>query len=258
MYFTRDFRRERSFNCYLAVMKPTAAQIYRSDLRGKSQDESHSRLSVFNFDYYFDESRKPFGTLTALNEETLGPNHKVFRHIEADTEIVIVPLYGAVLYRDSLGNEDIVEMERIRVFSANAGTSYTLENPYGDDDVSYLQIWIASANDSGDASSAQQKLQSSGKNSIFPIFTGIDPDAQVLKIRQKASGHLGIFDKAQTGSYSLQNPENGLFGFVINGAFQFENQRIETRDGLSLVGIQSAEFEALSENSLLLIMEVPF
>jgi redox-sensitive bicupin YhaK (pirin superfamily) len=236
-------------------MKGTTAQIYKSDSRGISEDESFKRLSIFNFEHHFDESRKPFGSLLALNEETLGAKHKIFRHVEKDTEIIIIPLAGALHYSDSLGNEDIIETEQIRIFSANDGMSYTLENPYGEDLVNFLQIWIDPAGNA-EAGSQQQKFTYPGKNNLFPIFTGT-PDDTILNIRQHAQGLLGIFDAHKQSGYTLQNPGNGLFVFAISGAFKCKDHSLETHDGLALSGLESVEFEALSENALLLVIETP-
>jgi redox-sensitive bicupin YhaK (pirin superfamily) len=237
-------------------MKEITAQIYKSDLRGITEDDAFRRLSIFNFEHHFDESRKPYGSLLALNEESLGPKHKIFRHVESDTEIIIIPLAGAVHYSDSLGNVDIIETEHLRIFSANDGMTYSLENPYGEGLINFLQIWIRPEKTSG-SQSVQQKFNYPGKNVLFPIFTGDDSDAQTLKIRQYAFGFMGIFDGRKQGSYTLSKPGNGLFVFVVSGAFEFENRLIEIHDGLVLNEVETAEFEALSENALLLVMEIP-
>lgn len=231
-----------------------SAQIYKSDLRFESKDESFTRLSVFNFEHHHLESRQPYGNLIALNEETLGPKNQVFRHVESDTDIVIIPLAGAIRYTDSLENDDIVQTGHIRVFSANNGVSYTLENPYGEDLINYLQVWIRPEKRS-EADSNQQKFNFPGKNKLFPVFSGNGED--VLKVRSRAVGHLGIFENKTASVYNLSNPDNGLFVFVLNGAFEFEDRTIEKFDSLSIDGIAKASFEALTQNAMMLVVEVP-
>lgn len=230
------------------------AQIYKSALRFKSQDEALRRLSVFNFEEYSDDEHKPFGKLIAFNEETLEPKHKIYRHVVSDTEIVIIPLAGAVLYTDSLGNEDIVETEQIRIFSANDGMTYTLENPYGEDLINYLQIWIEPSKNT-DTVSTQRKFSYPGKNNLFRVFSS-DKDDNAILVRQDAHGFLGIFETNAKETYKLSNPKNGLFAFAINGAFNFDGHRIEKNDALALSGFESVRFEALSENSLVLLIEI--
>lgn len=235
-------------------MKTVHAQIYKAGQRGCSESELFRRYATFNFGDYQQESRNPFGVLLALNDETLGPKNKVFRHIEENTDIVIIPLVGGVLYRDNLGNESIIETEQIRIFSAEKGASYELVNPFGKELVNYLQIWLRP--NSGIFGSRQQEFSFPEKNKLVTLFN-TDSDTTVLKTNLGAIGCIGIYEGRKEGTYRLRNPENGLFAFVINGAFEFENRLLESRDGLSLQGIESAEFEALSENAVVLILEIP-
>jgi hypothetical protein len=52
----------------------------------------------------------------------------------------------------------------------------------------------------------------------------------------------------------------GVFGFVIEGAFEFQNRLLETRDSIALWNEDNEtlqiEFEALSNDAIILIAEV--
>ncbi|WP_042722311.1 hypothetical protein, partial [Flavobacterium sp. B17] len=56
--------------------------------------------------------------------------------------------------------------------------------------------------------------------------------------------------------YSLYHSNKIIFGMVINGAFEFQNRLLETRDSILLRDIQILEFEALSENALIIFFEI--
>lgn len=71
-----------------------------------------------------------------------------------------------------------------------------------------------------------------------------------------ALGFVGIYEGRKEGLYKLKNPSNGIFVFVINGAFEVENRLLESKDGLRLQQIDNIEWEALSENAILLILEI--
>ncbi|RZJ31023.1 MAG: hypothetical protein EOO48_03340, partial [Flavobacterium sp.] len=178
-----------------------SAQLYKSSDRFESRDDAFKRFSVFNFEEHQDDMHRPFGSLIAFNDETLGAKQKVFRHVERNVEIIIIPLVGALVYTDSLGNEDIIETQHIRIFSANEGMTYTLENPYPEDLVNYLQIWIVPSE--GQPGSSQMKFAYRGKNNLFPIFSTGKNDA-ALQIRQNSNGFLGIFDDREVGSHTLE------------------------------------------------------
>nr|WP_276368981.1 hypothetical protein [Chryseolinea sp. H1M3-3] len=47
-----------------------------------------------------------------------------------------------------------------------------------------------------------------------------------------------------------------VFAFVLEGAFEFQNRLLEQRDGLSLSNVSELEFEALSNDAILLLFEL--
>ena len=236
------------------VVKVTA-KIYPSAQREKSESVLFTRLSTFNF-----ENSKgkfpPFGTLMALNDETIRGQNKIFRHIEQDTIIVILPLFGAVVYKDSLDNEDIIDTEQLRIFSAKKGMTYELTNPYRDGLINYLQIWIAPETNTFIADSQQQQFSYSRKNELFPLFSNEKASENVPTIPQSCFGYMGIYEDRKIGTYELLQPTNGLFAFVISGKFQFGNHELSPKDGISIVGNDKIMFESLTENGVILLLEV--
>lgn len=225
------------------------AQLYRSECRDCEESDIFRRLATLH------SQTEPFGRLMAVHDETLaGSNHRV-RLVEQSGEIVLIPLVGGLLYKDSLGNEDIVGTEEIRIFSATEGQHYQLVNPYRKEPINYLQIWIEAPEIS--ESKSEQRLFTLQKNTLVSLFAPIACTTAAVLQTTKAYGSLGIFAARAQTTYQMHDPENGLFAFAINGAFEFENRLIESRDGLALRGIGMAEFEALSENAILLILEIP-
>jgi hypothetical protein len=47
-----------------------------------------------------------------------------------------------------------------------------------------------------------------------------------------------------------------VFVYVIEGAVEFQNRLLEQRDGLALYSVTTSEFEALSNDAILLVLEV--
>lgn len=84
------------------------------------------------------------------------------------------------------------------------------------------------------------------KNQLIPLFE-----------IAKAFGFIEIYEARKEGFYSLKNNSNSVFVFVINDAFEIENWLLESKEGLSLFGINSLEWEALSKNALLIVLEIP-
>lgn len=57
--------------------------------------------------------------------------------------------------------------------------------------------------------------------------------------------------------YTLKNPKNSIFIFVIEGIFEVQNRLLHARDGLSLTDIDTVELEALSNDAVILLLELP-
>ncbi len=77
----------------------------------------------------------------------------------------------------------------------------------------------------------------------------------------KASEHLpfnnfiGLYEGRKEEVYFLKNTMNPIFGMVLNGAFEFQNRLLEERDAILLWEIEKLEFEALSNNAIVIFFE---
>ena len=57
-------------------------------------------------------------------------------------------------------------------------------------------------------------------------------------------------------AYKLQDQQRGVFGFVLQGAFEVQYKLMETRDGLALWNAKEIEIEALSNEALIMLIEM--
>lgn len=219
-------------------------QIYKADFRGETTSESFKRLSTFNFENYQNDSRKPFGSLQFLNEEILAPKHKQTTAASSNIELFILPLFGGIEYKDSLGNENFIRVEQIQHITNQKGMSFEVSNPF-DENVSYLQMGFDFKNSGFQNNSKPVDFDLTQKNQLISLFKN-----------RNSQGFIGIYEGRKEGFYQLKNTSNGIFVFVINGAFEIENRLLESKDGLSLQQIDTIEWEALSENAILLVLEI--
>lgn len=79
----------------------------------------------------------------------------------------------------------------------------------------------------------------------------------LLPLRSPAGypGFIGLYEGRKEGIYTVSQKNRSVFGMVINGAFEFQNRLLETRDALLIAEAETIEFEALSENALLILLE---
>ena len=227
------------------MIKQVPAQIYKSEARGVFKSEKHNCFATFNFDHYQDLSRKPFGSLQVLNEEIVAPQQSILRILKPNTNVIILPLFGGIELKYNLGNEEFLRVEEIRVIPVYDEMEITIFNPYENENVSFLQIDFQTDKFYSKNYTEQLEINFSNRNQLNSLFKN-----------EKAIGFAGIYDGRKEGFYTLKNPKNGVFVFVINGAFEVENRLLEAKDGLSLQEVSEIEWEALSENAILLVFEV--
>ncbi len=220
------------------------AQIYKSDFREVTVSEHFKRLATIDSVVNHDISNKPFETLLLLSEEILAPKAIVKALIESNTDVVLLPLFGGIEYKDSFGNEDFIRVEQIRHIVAKKGMAFELYNPYGQN-VSCLQLWLNAKAQHPKNNFSQVDFDLSQKNQLIPLFE-----------TSNTFGLIGTYDGRKEGLYTLRDASNGVFVFVIHGAFEVENRLLEARDGLRIEQIETIEWEALSENALLMVLEI--
>ncbi|AWA29297.1 hypothetical protein HYN48_03885 [Flavobacterium magnum] len=223
-----------------------SAVIHKSDSRARLETDIFQCLSVFNFGSAYDESRKPFGALKVFNEETLGAGESVTMSIHENSDVLLLPLAGSIDYMDTLGNQDMINTDEIRVFSAQKDMAFDLVNPYETKTINYLQIWIS--NERGDAApfSFQHKFDFSIRNLLMPLYES-----------SFASCRMGVFDRRRGDVFTMADNRDGLFAFVVSGTFELDGRVLDERDAVSVWQPSRVSFRALSDNAIILFIEVP-
>ena len=67
---------------------------------------------------------------------------------------------------------------------------------------------------------------------------------------------LGRFAGRHETEYKVQHAGSHLFAYVLAGAFEFEGRLLHEKDGLALWDMATLELEALSNNALVLVLEL--
>ncbi|SOD82218.1 pirin family protein [Spirosoma fluviale] len=229
----------------------TQAQLYIADQRGCSQSSFFRSYHTFNFGQYANEHRAPFGGLQVLNDDTLGPGNRLSVTVDNDTAVVLIPLVGGLEFNSPVAS-GFLEAGQVQTLWLAKGMRYEVINPYETELINFVQLWIASRS----TNSGLSVIDLTNTNQLLPAFA-FNP----LKDGTPTAGlgFIGRFDGRAEGIYALKNPKNGVFVFVLSGVFEVQNRLLHERDGLSLMNIQGAEvdFEALSNDALLLLLEVP-
>ncbi|TRW24611.1 hypothetical protein FMM05_08850 [Flavobacterium zepuense] len=223
------------------MIRQSPAQMYTAKQRGHTEDSLHRLLATFNFGAYADDTRNPFGSLAVVNDETLAPHNSISRNV-GDATTLLIPLVGSLYY--SLGAKEQVLMpgEALIISPFEKGTVLELKNPYDGDLVNYLFIVFRGIRT---VNFGINRINLDVRNRLHGF------------VQQSVFGYMGIFDGRREALYNVKDSANGLFAFVINGSFEVNGRLLEERDALALWDTNEADIEALSENAIILLFEVP-
>jgi quercetin 2,3-dioxygenase len=189
----------------------------------------------------------PFGTvalepLRKLSDDTLRAGISLLVEAETDATVVLIPYIGDVSLTDSSGQTYLREEGKVYAWSVGRGETYEIRNPYEEEAVNFFQVVFT-----GHPTQpvwTKPIVMESKPNELLAIFEGNN------RIQ------IGQFDGRAEGTYCVQNKARCVFIFVIEGAFEVQSRLLETRDGLALWNVDAVEFEALSQDAVLLVIEL--
>ena len=164
------------------------------------------------------------------------------------TYCVVVPLTGEIGCGDALSQE-VVQVEEVWVARVPAGRAVVLTNPYPDTAVSFLHIWLADA--AAPAAACAELFQYTFQQLESGLLEVTGGSAQL-----PFALSLGRFTGRQEALYQPRRPDSLFFAYVLAGAFEIEGRLLHAKDGLALWQVAETELEALSNNALVVVLEV--
>lgn len=231
------------------------AKIFLNYERGCCETSTMRTLHTFNADFFQSDHKQPFGRLYALDEETLAPETSIKQVVAKDSYLVLLPVVGLVEYADSQGSRVIVEAGQAYIAFLAAGANYSVFNPFQKDLVNYLQ-WRMEGVDLGP-----------GEKGVLLSFD-IDADKGALAAQHVACNelfynrlpflfHIAKLAGRQEITYRARASNSLLFAFVVQGAFELQNRLLHQGDGLALWETATMEMEALSNDAIIVVLEMP-
>jgi quercetin 2,3-dioxygenase len=220
------------------------AKIFLAGKRGRTESSTHRSFHTFSFGQNHDENHNSFFSLNAINDETLAAGTTITYNVAADSLVCLLPIIGGIERTQGDGTKGFLEAGQCEFVMAKAGSVLHLRNPYELELVNYLTVWI----DASMQDSSVKKLQlalDQHPNSLATIFS--DGSVNI---------HIGQFGGRIDNEFTLNQKANGLFVFVIEGAVEFDNRLLQQRDGLAIWKKSKVEFESLTAESILLLIEV--
>jgi redox-sensitive bicupin YhaK (pirin superfamily) len=235
--------------------------LHTADSRGDANHGwLHSKHS-FSFANYYNPEKIHFGVLRVLNDDFVAAGMGFGLHPHDNMEIISIPLEGDLAHEDSMGNQTVIQHGDIQVMSAGTGVKHSEFNHNKDKPVKFLQIWVMPNKKNVPPRYDQITLDPANRINTLQQILSPDPDDAGVWIHQDAWFHIGKFDLDFTTTYTLKKEGNGIYAFVLYGAFELAGQRLNERDALGITEIDaindSFEVKALTDHAEILLMEIP-
>jgi redox-sensitive bicupin YhaK (pirin superfamily) len=183
------------------------ARRYPASGRGLTDTGWFRSYNTFPFGAYSAPEKPTFGPLHLLNDETLGPEQNIRLTAERQTLLVLLPVTGAIDYRDSAGNDALLGAGEAGVFTLQPGTEYRVYNPYDAAMVHYLQLWIDFPEGTAIKETVRFDLEKE-KNKLVEIRSVSTPKTFLCL-------YISRFDGRRKASCRLAASGHGVFAFVV-------------------------------------------
>lgn len=210
----------------------------------------------FSFSNYHDPKKMNFGLLRVLNDDFVDKGMGFGTHGHDNMEIVSIPLSGALMHNDSTGREAVIIQGDVQIMSAGSGIQHSEYNNSKTEPVKFLQIWVFPKKKDIEPRYEQKTFSEADKKNQFLTVVSPEENAKSIRINQDAYFSLANLDANQSLDYTLKNPKNGVYAFVLEGNIDVADKTLSEKDALGVYETDKVNFKA-NTDSKVLVIEVP-
>jgi len=229
----------------------TEARIYPADQRGVTRQKAARSCHTFKGNIQYNPEGQQFGCLQVVNDHVISPGGMFADTIGKDSLVLLVPIVGAIQFRSCLDIEGTVEAGQALTLLLPAGSNLEMVNPYQGEPINFLQLTFATNSTLvvyGKVGDYRFDLTTT-RNTLIPLQRG--EEFQCTGVHS----FIGIYEGRRSGFHRLSNPNNAVFIFVIGGAVEVDGRLLITRDSLTITNAAEIEFESLSTEAIMVIVE---
>jgi len=233
-------------------------QLFKASERGKADFGWLKANYSFSFANYFNPKNIQFGMLRVLNDDTVAAGMGFGTHPHENMEIITIPLEGALMHRDSMGNEGVIHNGEVQVMSAGTGIQHSEFNASTTEHLKLLQLWVFSEKDNVTPRYDQKSFDIDGQiNTFVNIVSPKDKNnGNALWVHQQTFFNLGVFEAGKTINYKINLSDNGVYLFLISGEIEINNTTLDEKDAIGITDCNEITF-TIKQQSKILLVEVP-
>lgn len=222
-----------------------------------AEQRSHTEADWFRTFTTFASSRcngerpNAFGSLMHLTETTLAGGRTLAQAAEKNLKLVLIPTAGFLTFTDSCGHSATLASGQVLVTDLAKDNSFHIINARANDLLNFLEFRFETTRLLQTAPPQLISFEDGAwHNTMLPLFSSALLSLDFIKMA------IGKFKGRAETTYTLKNEQNGVFLRVINGAFEAQNRLLEAGDSLALWNCATVEIEALSNEAILLAIEL--
>ncbi|GEN75383.1 pirin family protein [Chryseobacterium hagamense] len=236
---------------------PEKRVVHRAGSGGITDMGWVSGEKIFSFSEFYDPERIRFGALRVLNDDSIEAGKGFGTHPHDNMEIISIALEGTLVHEDNLGNRTEIKGGDVQVMSAGTGVMHSEFGKEGSGFGKFLQIWIYPNQRNVTPRYDQMTLDLAKSKNRFQQILSPDPEDEGIWIYQDAWFHLGHFENNAETRYEIKKDGNGVYAFIIKGSAEIEGEHLGAKDGFGISEVSEINIKVTSENTEILLMEVP-
>lgn len=218
--------------------------LRRANERGYFEIDWLKSYHTFSFGEYYDPKHIHFRALRVINHDMIAAGKGFPLHPHRDMEIITYVVRGAVAHKDSMGNQEQVVAGEVQVMTAGDGVRHSEFNPYQDQELELLQIWVLPDKAGLEPAYSQKAFTREEKlNQLCLIVSGNESKAG-LKINQDVNLYASILEAGKSLQHEVKTGRH-VWIQIVRGEMTVNGEKLITGDGLAvdeagLLSLQSA------------------
>ncbi|MEM8915141.1 MAG: pirin family protein [Pseudomonadota bacterium] len=231
-------------------MEPSI-EVRRASERGRSQFGWLDSRHTFSFGRYYDGRHLGFGSLRVLNEDRISGGAGFDTNAHKDLEILSYVIEGALVHKDTAGNEQIVRAGDVQMLSCGRGVEHSEMNNSRRDPVHIIQVWIMPKVEGLDPSYEQRAFPDELKRGHLCLIASSDGRGESVTVHQDISIYSGLLDTGDSVAHDVR-PGRRTWVQAVRGEVSVNQKVLSTGDGAGLEGDDRIGLRAIRPTEVLL------
>jgi quercetin 2,3-dioxygenase len=228
--------------------------LHKANTRGNANHGWLNANHSFSFASYHNPERVHFGALRVLNDDVIAPGMGFGMHPHDNMEIITIPLEGALVHKDSMGNSEVVYAGDVQVMSAGSGVQHSEYNNSASEYLKLFQIWIFSKHKNVEPRYQQITIDKNFAENKLQTIVAPTQLPNAIWVHQDCWLNIVTINNSEV-EYKINLENNGVYVMVIEGEIKIGETILNERDAMGIWEVDAFKIEG--ENARVLFIEVP-